>query len=627
MRSNLGRFHRPMSRGAMGDMLTMNSLGDGSTLSLDFTTGVLDPRLTFSRASTATFVNSSGYVEYAGANLVRQSGDLSQNGVGEWTTRTNLTLTGWSGNPDPFGGSTAVIIIPNTTNATHHVGTADISMSIGIPYTVSVYAKASGYSIVGLVTTNSNARAHFNLANQTSAGYGVTNTRTITDVGGGWYKLTMSFTVANGPLVSLLIYAMNTATDPVANSFAGVSASSDGVLAWGAQINPGSTVQTYYPTTTTAYHAPRFDYNPTNIGQLKGLLIETQNVNKALDSESLPATANPYLYNGTTRTVQSSDPNPRGTLGSISFAPTANGSNNFFGPSIAGFLTTSKVTFSIWVKANGTNSGVFLLFCSGVLVNSSGVVISQPAGASASFTGNGTVAPTISNLSATGWTRIAVTTDVNFSGVGNFDAFLYPKAISGQLTTDSLYIWGAQAEQSSNASSYIPTGGSTVTRAADTAIIAAGTNFSSWYTGGTSGTFVANWYGSASSTTARSVVATSDQTTKHLHLYQTPSALTLRLADFTAAATVTTGNNLTANALTKGAFSYASTATSLCLNGGTVATGTLAFTVAPTWLSIGGPSLDGTTITDTTVMLNNSIRTLKYFPARLSDAQIKEITT
>mgnify|MGYP000480169176 CR=1 FL=1 len=74
MRSLLGRFHRPMSRGLVNNMLTMNNLGDGSTLSLDFTTmgGVLDPRLTFSRASTATFVNSSGYVEYAGANLTRR---------------------------------------------------------------------------------------------------------------------------------------------------------------------------------------------------------------------------------------------------------------------------------------------------------------------------------------------------------------------------------------------------------------------------------------------------------------------------------------------------------------------------------------------------------------------------
>jgi hypothetical protein len=123
------------------------------------------------------------------------------------------------------------------------------------------------------------------------------------------------------------------------------------------------------------------------------------------------------------------------------------------------------------------------------------------------------------------------------------------------------------------------------------------------------------------------VIATSDQITKHLHMYQTPSALTLRLADFNAAATVTTANSLTAGALAKGAFSYNGTATSLCLNGGTVATGTLAFTVAPTWLSIGGPSTNGTSITNTTVMLDNSIRTLKYFPTRLSDAQIQTLTT
>jgi len=185
-----------------------------------------------------------------------------------------------------------------------------------------------------------------------------------------------------------------------------------------------------------------------------------------------------------------------------------------------------------------------------------------------------------------------------------------------------------QLEAGASASSLIPTGAAgPITRAADTAIIAAGSNFTSWYTGGTTGTFVSNWYGSASTSTARSVIATSDQTTKHLHMYQTPSALTLRLADFGAAATVTTSNSLTAGALTKGAFSYASTATSLCLNGGTVATGTLAFTVAPTWLSIGGPSTNGTSITDTTVMLNNSIRTLKYFPARLSDGQIQGLTT
>jgi hypothetical protein len=40
----------------------LNNLGDGSTLSLDFTTGVLDPRLTFSRASGGTYVGNDGFV-------------------------------------------------------------------------------------------------------------------------------------------------------------------------------------------------------------------------------------------------------------------------------------------------------------------------------------------------------------------------------------------------------------------------------------------------------------------------------------------------------------------------------------------------------------------------------------
>ena len=73
MRSLLGRFHRPMSRGLVNNMLTMNNLGDGSTLSLDFTTmgGVLDPRLTFTRSTTATYINSSGYVTSAAINAPR----------------------------------------------------------------------------------------------------------------------------------------------------------------------------------------------------------------------------------------------------------------------------------------------------------------------------------------------------------------------------------------------------------------------------------------------------------------------------------------------------------------------------------------------------------------------------
>jgi hypothetical protein len=61
----MNRANRPrLSRisGSSYASKLMSRAGDGSTLTLDFTTGVLDPRLTFTRASTATYINSQGYV-------------------------------------------------------------------------------------------------------------------------------------------------------------------------------------------------------------------------------------------------------------------------------------------------------------------------------------------------------------------------------------------------------------------------------------------------------------------------------------------------------------------------------------------------------------------------------------
>jgi len=71
MRYDVGRFRRPMRRSTEGQLMSLISLGDGSTLTLDFTTGVLDSRLTFTRASTATFINSSGLVASASTNVAR----------------------------------------------------------------------------------------------------------------------------------------------------------------------------------------------------------------------------------------------------------------------------------------------------------------------------------------------------------------------------------------------------------------------------------------------------------------------------------------------------------------------------------------------------------------------------
>jgi hypothetical protein len=389
-----------------------------------------------------------------------------------------------------------------------------------------------------------------------------------------------------------------------------------GVLDPRLTFTRASTVATYinssgYVATATT-NAPRFDYSPTNIGEPRGLLIEGTSTNPILYSQDFSQAT----WSKSNATVTAPTTAPDGTTTAYLLTSTTAGGVISQTHAATGNATS---TYSIYVKQGTAAYCDLYIYDPTAPATRLNVRFTFATKVFTVTVGSNAVYQELTN----GWFRISATCTA-LSATNNIISYLY---VGFAVAGTTYYGWGAQLEAGSGASSYIPTGASQVTRAVDTAIIAAGTNFSSWYTGGTTGTFVSNWYGSASSSTARSVIATSDVDDKHLHLYQTASALTLRLADFSALATVTTANNLTANALTKGAFSYAGTATSLCLNGGTVATNTLGFSVAPTFLSIGGPSTTGTTITDTSVMLNNSIRTIKYYPTRLTDAQIKDITT
>ena len=97
--------------------------GDGSTLNLDFTTGVLDPRLTFSRGSNATFVNSQGYVRYAGANMFPNSAFNDANptpsGWNAFQLSATATITigaGLTGSTTTSGANTIATITAGTGN-------------------------------------------------------------------------------------------------------------------------------------------------------------------------------------------------------------------------------------------------------------------------------------------------------------------------------------------------------------------------------------------------------------------------------------------------------------------------------------------------------------------------------
>jgi hypothetical protein len=592
------------------------------TFDVDFTTittgaDLTAKGITFNRLSPATFIDSNGYVNWAEANLMLQSNSFT---TSPWTSSAvAMSQEGTS----PVG--TAWKMLENSAgNSVHRLDSTSVACSNNGIFTFSTYVKqGSGtrqaYFIISDNSSGEIRSKRLNPVDGTLLGAenitgtnGWSNASTTSEsVGGGWYRLKLTVTKGAGTNV---IWRLG-----MSDSSGNLGYNGDGVsyiYIAGAQINPGTTAQTYYPTTTLAYHGPRFDYSPTNLGEPRGLLIEGQAVNKAINSETFAGSF--YIPNTTTLFNETTGTNPAGTVGNIWFAPTSNGDNRFLGPSLLGVSTTSKVTYSVWLKAKGTNRGAFLLFNSGAIVNSSGVVISQPADASASFTGNGSVAPTITNLSSTGWTRVAITTDAVLGGTGKFEAFLYPKGTSGQTTNDSLHIWGAQIEESADVSSYIPTGVSQVTRNAD---ICYADNISSWYTQGI-GTML--FIGRPLQLTTRNYLNFSTGTSQpRLLMYgSTATEVILYLQNGTGLNLIFPSGSLTLGSVNRMASSFKQAQYSCVVNGGTVGTSLTASPIMPsaiTRLNIGMRD-------DQFNHFNGHVMQVRYYPTALNNLQLKALT-
>ena len=413
MRSLLGRFHRPMSRGLVNNMLTMNNLGDGSTLSLDFTTGVLDPRLTFSRASTATFVNSSGYVQFANANLFRNSENT----------------TSWSGAQSIISTANAAIAPNGTLTADQlNLGSGDyfynvtaVTNPVGQQYVGSVWMRTvSGTASVGLRITNTVTGANSSITTcsvtETWQRFN-TSTFTLTDTANRQIDVGVDQrSLVSGPAVSANIYI------------------------WGLQLQPGASVGEYLPTTTTEnYNAPRFDYSPTNIGEPRGLLVEGQGINVCIYSQAI-AGAGWNTTTGYTVTTNTTDLlSPAGDNTATKLVYTSGYARCIQTVNLAANTT---YTMSYWIKSVMTHT--FRVY---------------------DLTAGADIASSIGSIPVTSsWTRVQKTFT---TGASTSSCWFYVAPDGGPTAGLTAYVWGAQVELGSGASSYIPTGASQVTRNAD----------------------------------------------------------------------------------------------------------------------------------------------------------------
>jgi hypothetical protein len=245
------------------------------SLKLDFANArALDPRITFTRASTATYVGRDGLVKYAGEDEARFDHDPTTGeslGLLIEESRTNLITNSvefsnasWSkvaaniqsnATTSPAGDLTADKIYDDTTSGTQHYTTQSFSKE-ATTYTGSVYVKAAEYTklavgFTGVANWQGIPQALFDLVSEEAALLGADTTATINSVGNGWYRVSITSTSLNTTASALtLSHVSDSGTNTGGgNIFLGHDGDgSSGVYIWGAQVEAGGFPTSYIPT-------------------------------------------------------------------------------------------------------------------------------------------------------------------------------------------------------------------------------------------------------------------------------------------------------------------------------------------------------------------------------------------
>ena len=231
-------------------------------LSLNFLSGTLDSRITFTRAlNTATRTNSSGLIETVNANIPRFDYDpvtLQPRGLLVEEARTNLALyseqfdnPAWSklnatvtanATSSPDGTVNADKLAEDATAAVGHLISQGPTLT-AVAHTYSVYAKASERNWICLLNNSvANVLAFFNLTTGTIGTVGSATTATITNAGNGWYRCSITFTAIAAPNNCHIRLA------PSDNVLSYNGVAGNGAFIYGAQIEAGAFATSYIPT-------------------------------------------------------------------------------------------------------------------------------------------------------------------------------------------------------------------------------------------------------------------------------------------------------------------------------------------------------------------------------------------
>jgi hypothetical protein len=400
--------------------------------------------LTWTRGSDGFRTNASGLIQRVPWNLLQYSEQFDN---AYWTKNVGATITANS-TTAPDGTTTAdtLNVIASTFSGIYRA----IS-GASANYTISIYAKKNTKNWLYLFDVNGSlVRAWFNLdsgvVGTVASGY----TATITNVGNGWYRCTLT----NNTAISASYYQFGLSDADNSST----PTSSGSAFIWGAQLVEGTTAQTYLPT-TDRLNFPRLSYM---YGSCPAVLLEPQRTNLALYSDDF--TGANWTKTNTTITANTTT-SPDGTTNADKIVETATTSTHFV---IQNISTTLGVTYNISFYGKASERGViqwnnqvntdFVNFdlVNGVVGSSTGITNQQ-----IQSVGNGWYRCSFNYLSpttgTTGFLRLCIVTSASASRLESYVG-------NG---TNGLFIWGCQFEVGAYPTTYISTTSATATRVAD----------------------------------------------------------------------------------------------------------------------------------------------------------------
>lgn len=244
---------------------------------LDFAnSNAVDPRVTFTRASTATYFDSIGTLQSAAINTPRldyNPSTLAAQGLLIEEQRTNLCLqsadfgTTWTlanttvttnAVVSPDGTTNADNIFETAVSGEHYVRQFFTGLTANTVHTVTVFVKnLNGRNLrIRVLDTDNAANGYFMTVSPslgtvvqaaTSTGSATSASGSITAINNGWYRVTLSGNAgATCTKYTLDLFSM----DGTTLSFVGDI--TKGVTLFGAQLEAGAFQTSYIPTTTAA---------------------------------------------------------------------------------------------------------------------------------------------------------------------------------------------------------------------------------------------------------------------------------------------------------------------------------------------------------------------------------------